>query len=193
MARPREFDPDTVLDQAMTVFWSRGYEATSLNDLCEATQLNRSSLYASFGDKHALFLDTLNRYGDRAVARVTAALSRPVPIREALGDFLREMIDGIIAGPGRVGCFIGNCAAEVSRHDRVAAAHVERNLARLVAAFRGAFAQAQQRGELPPGADVDALARFVLASVQGLRLMGKTTTNREILDDIARVMLRCLD
>ena len=101
MARPREFDPDAVLERAMTVFWSNGYEATSLNDLCEATQLNRSSLYATFGDKHALFLETIDRYGDRAVARVTAALSRPVPIREAMAAFLEDMIDGIIAGPGK--------------------------------------------------------------------------------------------
>lgn len=176
----------------MTVFWSRGYEATSLDDLCEATQLNRSSLYATFGDKHRLFLQTLDLYGDRAVARISAALSRPIHIRESLAAFLEEMIDGIIAGPGRIGCLIGNCAAEVARHDRTAGASVQRNLARLEAVFRGAFVQAQQRGELPADADVDALARFVLASIQGLRLMGKTTTNRAVLDDISGVMLRCL-
>ncbi len=114
MARPREFDPDTVLERAMRVFWAKGYHASSLDDLCEAAKLNRPSLYAAFGDKRALFLATLDRYGDRAVARVTAALSRPVPIRDAIAAFLSEMIEQIVAGPGRAGCFIGNCAAEVA-------------------------------------------------------------------------------
>ena len=193
MARPREFDPETVLDQAMQVFWSKGYEATSLSDLCDATALNRSSLYASFGDKHALFLDTINRYSDRAVARVSAVLSRPMPIREALAAFYADMIENIMAGPGRTGCFLGNCAAEVTRHDRIAAPIVRRNMERLEATFRDALARAQERGELTPTADIQALARFFLSNSQGLRLMGKTTTDRRTLEDIARIALRCLD
>src|SRR5262245_58277203 len=152
MARPREFDPDAVLDQAMHVFWAKGYEATSLSDLCDATELNRSSLYASFGDKRALFLETINRYGDSAVARVSAALSRPMPIREVLAAFYANMIDGIVAGPGRNGCFLGNCAAEVVRHDRAAATIVRRNMDRLEAVFRDAFTHARARGELSPSA-----------------------------------------
>jgi TetR/AcrR family transcriptional repressor of nem operon len=193
MARPREFDSDTVLEQAMRVFWTKGYEASSLDDVCDATDLNRSSLYAAFGDKRALFLATLDRYGDRAVARVTAALSRPVHIREAIATFLADMIEQIVAGPGRVGCFIGNCAAEVARHDRAAAASVQRNLQRVEAAFRVGFAAAKSRGELSPETDIDALARFFVASTQGLRLVGKATADRETLDDISQVMLRCLE
>src|SRR5262245_16589595 len=136
MARPRQYDPDVVVDRAMQVFWAKGYEATSLDDICNATRLNRSSLYSAFGDKRALFLEALDRYGDRAVAKVAAALALPVPIREALRSFLTEMIDQIIAGPGRTGCFIGNCAAEVARNDRGAAASVQRNLDRIEATFR---------------------------------------------------------
>jgi TetR/AcrR family transcriptional repressor of nem operon len=193
MGRPREFDPDAVVDRAMQVFWAKGYEAASLDDLCQSTGLNRSSLYAAFGDKRALFLSTLKRYGDRSVAKVTAALSRPVPIREALAGFLSEMIDQIVAGPGRSGCFIGNCAAEVARHDRAAAAGIRRNLERIEATFRTALARAKARGELPPHADVGALARFLVAGTQGLRLVGKTGADRDVLKDVAGVMLRCLD
>ena len=192
MARPREFDPDTVLERAMMVFWSKGYEATSLDDLCEATQLNRSSLYSTFGDKRSLFIRTIDRYGDDAVSRVSAALSQPVPIREALTAFLDKMIDNIVAGPGRIGCFVGNCSAEVSQHDREVVSHVQRNVVRIEMTFREAFSRARERGELPPDSDVEALARFVFASIQGLRLIGKTTNDRRVLQDIARVMLRCV-
>src|SRR5258706_12017620 len=193
MARPREFDPDTVLERAMQVFWAKGFESTSLDALCDATRLNRSSLYAAFGDKRALFLETIDRYGDRAVARISAALLRPLPIRELLAVFLAEMIDQIVAGPGRSGCFIGNCAAEVARHDRAAAASVRRNLERVEKVFHGAFDRAAGRGELSAGTDIDALARFFVASTQGIRLVGKKTSDRKVLGDIAQVMLRCLD
>lgn len=193
MARPREFNTDHALDRAMRVFWSKGYEAASLDDLCGATRLNRSSLYAAFGDKRALFLETLDRYGDGAVARVTSALSQPLPLRKALGNFLSEMIDQIVAGPGKSGCFIGNCATEVARQDRAAASRVKRNLDRVETAFREGFARAQAKGELAAEADIGALARFFVASTQGLRLMGKANTSREALEDIARVMVRSLD
>jgi TetR/AcrR family transcriptional repressor of nem operon len=193
MARPREFDPDVVVERAMQVFWAKGYEATSLDDLCEATQLNRSSLYSSFGDKHTLFLATLDRYGDRAVAMVAAALSKPVHIRESLGAFLAGMVEGIVAGPQRTGCFIGNCTSEVSRHDREAALRIQRNVARIEATFRSAFEQAKKRGDLRPDSDVEALARFFVVSIQGLRLMGKTIWDRDTLEDVVGVMLRSLD
>jgi len=193
MARPREFDPDLVVERAMQVFWAKGYEATSLDDLCEATQLNRSSLYSSFGDKHTLFLATLDRYGDRAVSMVAAALSKPVHIRESLGAFLAGMVEGIVAGPQRTGCFIGNCTAEVSRHDREAALRIQRNITRIEATFRNAFEQAKKRGDLAPDCDVEALARYFVVTIQGLRLMGKAISDRDVLEDVVGVMLRSLD
>jgi TetR/AcrR family transcriptional repressor of nem operon len=192
MARPREFDPDTVLEQALQVFWARGYEMTSLDDLCAATKLNRSSLYATFGDKHALFLKTIDRYGDGAVVRISTALGRPVPVREAIADFVDDIIDRIVSGPGRTGCYIGNCVAEVTRHDHDAAVSLRRHLDRIEATFRSGFAQAKTRGELSSESDLGALARFIVSSIQGLRLIGKTTSDRNALEDIARVMLRCL-
>ncbi|OGA90343.1 MAG: hypothetical protein A3G27_12015 [Betaproteobacteria bacterium RIFCSPLOWO2_12_FULL_66_14] len=192
MARPREFDMDAALEHAMQTFWVKGYESTSLDDLCEATGLGRSSVYAAFGSKHDLYLDALERYEARAAAYVAAALARPLAIREALAAFLSRIIDDIVAGPGRRGCLIGNCAAELSRHDREAAARVRRSLDRIQATFRDALARAQARGEIPESSDVVALARFLTAGIQGLRLVGKANPDRATLDDIAAVMLRCL-
>lgn len=193
MARPREFEVQTVLDRAMQVFWAKGYESTSLDDLCKATGLGRSSLYAAFGDKHELYLTTLRRYEDQAVERITLALSGPHTIREALALLLGRMIDDIVAGPGRRGCFIGNCAGELARNDANAGARVRGALDRLEAVFRDALRRAQERGEIGVTADLDAHARFLTASFQGLRLVGKARPDRAVLDDIAAVMLRCLD
>jgi TetR/AcrR family transcriptional regulator, transcriptional repressor for nem operon len=193
VARPREFDADAALDRAMNVFWSKGYEATSLDDLCEATGLSRSSLYATFGSKRNLLLRTVDRYTERRTPNLAAVLARPLPIRDAVSALLDEFIDDIVAGPGRRGCFLGNCAAELPRHDRGALARVRQGLARTEAMFREAFARAQQRGELASSADLDRLARFFTAAFQGLRLIGKANPDRAVLEDIARTILRCLD
>jgi TetR/AcrR family transcriptional repressor of nem operon len=192
MARPREFDSNTALESAMHVFWAKGYKATSLDDLCEATGLGRSSLYAAFGDKRGLYLSALDRYEEAGVHRIAAALAQP-PIRKAVAAFVGRIIDDIVAGPGRRGCFIGNCAAELARGDRTAATRVRRSLDRLEATFRDALAHARARGEIAAISDVDALARFLVAGIQGLRLVGKAKPDRAALDDIAAVMLRCLD
>ena len=191
MARPREFDADSVLESATRVFWTRGFDNTSLDDLCEATGLNRSSLYAAFGAKRDLYLSALARYEDGSSARIAAALDGK-PIRKGVKAFLDALIDSIVAGPGRRGCFIGNCAAELARLDRGAAARVRRSLARIEAAFRDGLAGAQARGELPPGSNSAVLARFLTASIQGLRLVGKANPDRAALNDIARTILRCL-
>lgn len=177
----------------MQVFWSKGYEATSLDDLCDATGLGRSSLYAAFGDKRNLLLQSLSRYADNGADRIAKVLMSKVPFHTALADLLAAFIDAIVAGPGRRGCFIGNCAAELPRHDRGAMQDVRKALARNEGYFRAALAAARHRGELSPKADVNALARFLTSSIQGLRLVGKANPDRELLEDIAAGILRCLD
>jgi TetR/AcrR family transcriptional regulator, transcriptional repressor for nem operon len=193
VARPREFDADAAVEKAMHAFWARGYKATSVDDLCAATGLSRSSLYAAYGGKRALLHRSLARYEAGAVARIEAALAKPLPVREAIAGFVGELIDRIVAGPGRAGCFIGNCAAELAGQDRATAVRVRQSLAHIEATFRDALARAQVRGEIAAQADVDSLARFLVSGIQGLRLVGKANPDRAALTDIAAVMLRCLD
>lgn len=193
MARPREFDVDTALDRAMDVLWTKGYEATSLDDLCAATGLSRSSFYTAFGSKRNLLLLSVQHYTDRRTPNIAAILDQPLPIRDAFAALLGRFIDQIVAGSGRRGCFLGNCAAELPRTDRTAMAEVRRGLGRTEATFRDALNCAKARGELRPTADPDALARFLTAGIQGLRLIGKVNPDRAALEDIASTMLRCLD
>jgi len=193
MGRPREFDIEAALDKAMQVFWSKGYEATSLDDLCEATGLGRSSMYAAFTDKRRIYMQVLQRYEQRAVARVGKALAGDGPVRDDLAAFLREVIDSIAHGSGRRGCLIGNSAAGLDTDDREIAEVVRHSLDQHELAFRGALERAQQRGEFAAGEDVRALARFITASFHGLRIFGKVPREKAALEDIAAVMLRCLD
>jgi TetR/AcrR family transcriptional regulator, transcriptional repressor for nem operon len=193
MARPREFDAEVALESAMELLWTKGYEATSLDDLCEVTGLSRSSFYATFGSKRKLLLRSVDRYVERRVPSLIETLARPVPVREAFATLLGDFVDQIVAGSGRRGCFLGNCAAELPRSDRGALTQVRQGLGRTEAVFREALARAKARGELQPEADVDALARFLTAGIQGLRLVGKVNPDRAALEDIAATMLKCLD
>ena len=185
MARPREFDTDQALEQATRVFWARGFEQASLDDLCGATGLNRSSLYAAFGAKRDLYLQSLARYEAGSVERIRKAFEGK-PVRQGLQDFLDGLIDSIVAGPGRRGCFIGNCAAEMARLDRTAAARVKQSLARIEESFYAALT----RGGVPKAR---SRARFITAAVQGLRLVGKANPDRDALEDIAAQLMHCLD
>lgn len=193
MARPREFDVDTALERAMELFWSKGYEATSLDDLCDATGLSRSSFYAAFGSKRNLLQQTVGRYAERRTPNIAAVLAQPIPVRDAFASLAGQFIDQIVAGPGRRGCFLGNCAAELPRSERAALSKVRQGLAGTEAVFRTALARGKARGELAADADLDALARYLTAAFQGLRLVGKVNPDRTVLDDIAKTMLHCLD
>jgi TetR/AcrR family transcriptional repressor of nem operon len=193
VARPREFDDNTVLERAMQAFWAKGFKATTLDDLCTATGLSRSSLYAAFGGKRALLHRSLERYEEQGIARIAAVLARPVPVRDAFAAFITDLIESIVAGPGRRGCFIGNCAAELARQDQATAVRVRRSLERIEATFRDALMRAQARGEVAASADIGVLARFLVSGIQGLRLVGKAKPDRAALEDIKIVMLRCLE
>src|SRR5215469_17471674 len=106
--RPRSFDEGVVLEKAREVFWNLGYSAASLDDLAAATGLNRPSLYAAFGDKHALYMAALARTREGAVAAMRAMLGRGgITLREALGDLLAAAIGSYVVGDvGQRGCFI---------------------------------------------------------------------------------------
>lgn len=106
------------------MFWTRGYEATSLDDLCAATGLSRSSFYATFESKHALLLLAVDRYAELRAPAFAAALGGPRDIHDAIARVLGELIDQIVSGVGRRGCFLGNCAADADMRDALVALFV---------------------------------------------------------------------
>lgn len=193
MARPREFDVDQTLERALQVFWAKGYEAASLDDLCDSTGLGRSSLYAAFGDKQGLYLSAIERYEAAALGRIEAALASRASPLDGIAAFVERLIDDIAAGPGRRGCFLGNCAAELARQDRTVAAQLRRSLERVQNKFRDVLQLAKAAGQIDDDADIDALAAYLVSGIQGLRLIGKVNPDRAVLQNIAKVMLGSLD
>ena len=190
MGRPRAFDTETAVARALDTFWSRGYEATSIADLCDAMGLSRSSLYEAFGSKHGLFLAALEQYESSVTQRIDACLRRPQAVHANLRDFLMMFVDGAVEGPGRRGCFLGNCTGELAAAEPELAARFGRGFDAIEETIHGALLRGQAAGEIAAGTDTRGLARFMVSTIQGLRLVAKANPDRERLTDIVDVAMR---
>lgn len=193
MARPREFDVDEALDKAMGVFWEKGYEATSVQDLVDRTGVSRSSLYAVYGDKLGVFLAALDRYSDQVVSRRLCDLERPDSALPEVRDYFEDLA---VPGPGqdlRNGCLMTNSAVEQAPRDAGSARKIRAHLDRLEAALGGALGRARKGRQIRRDVDVEDLARYLTGSAQGLGVMARAGSPTESLGGVVRGILATLD
>ncbi len=193
MTRPREFVAEKALEKAMHLFWDKGYQAASLVDLTRAMGLSKSSFYDTFGSKHELFLSAIEHYRDTVTALVVERLESSAPAREAIEGVFKFIVGNAVDQGDRRGCFLCNCAAEVSPHDPQAGARVAEALKQLEEAYYNAIRRGQSAGEIPSGRDARALARYLTSSANGLVLMSKATPDRAVLEDIVRIVMEALE
>jgi AcrR family transcriptional regulator len=185
MARPRQFDEDHALDQAMTLFWRHGYEGTSLSDLTKAMGISRPSLYATFGNKEALFRRSVGRYLEGPGARVTAALALPTA-RETVEALLSLYADAP-ATPGRPrGCLLVNGALGCSAEAEPIRVELSQVRTASIAALRKRLEHAQRQGELPESARPGDLARYVWTVLNGMAIDALDGATRPQLREVAR-------
>ena len=191
MSRPREFDPDTALDAAMQTFWTRGYEATSLPELLDATGLARQSLYNTFGGKRALYLACLRRYVETGAGRMAEA-ARGLPAREAIRASFQIVLAAPLADLRR-GCFVVNSAAELAARDAEVARISAAALRQQERFFAEVLRKGVRDGELSLSQRrLEQTARFLMGALQGLRLVAKADPSSPALDDIVDVTLQVL-
>ncbi|MEU1314621.1 TetR/AcrR family transcriptional regulator [Streptomyces tibetensis] len=191
MARTKEFDPDAALQAALELFWRRGYEATSMSDLVAHLGVGRASIYATFGSKHELYLKALDRYHD---PQLLNELSLPGPALPAVRAVVRRFAAESTADDRRLtGCFIVNTAAELAPHDSAARRRVEHSWDQLETLLRSALVRAQAQGELEEDRDPRTLARMLLVLMQGLRVVGKASSDPGRVRDAAEQALALLD
>ncbi|WP_374470775.1 TetR/AcrR family transcriptional regulator [Phenylobacterium sp.] len=170
--RPRSFDPGEALDRARAVFWNQGYAATSLDDLARATGLNRPSLYAAFGDKHALYLAALGRARDEALAALAGGLERPGPLRPLLSGLFERAGAIYRAGDlGQRGCFIIGTAVTQALDDPEARALTAGFVGETDRLFRERFARSA--GELAAGLTPEAAAPLASATLHTLAIRAR--------------------
>jgi AcrR family transcriptional regulator len=187
MARPRKFEEERAVEAAMRAFWDAGYEATSTQDLCEATGLGRSSIYNTFASKRDLYDRALRHYMTRKNASLFELLERDLPIREKVRVLLWQIVDGDDDEP--TGCFVVNSMVELAPHDPEVAACLQRDQERRLEALRAAIGLARHRGELGQDTDPAALAHFLVATVSGMRVVARGGADRSALEAIATTAL----
>ena len=193
VARPKEFEREVVLDRAMRVFWSRGYQAASIQRLVARMGIQRGSLYDTFGDKRALFFAAIDRYDQVVTAKLLAALEDPGSGKEAIRRFFRLKVELAMEPRRPRGCLVTNSAAELASRDRGTATRIGAVLTKIDAAFHRAVVRAQKAGQIDPTRNPRSLARFLTSSAQGLSVMAKAFPDRAVLEDIVEVILAALE
>lgn len=181
--RPRSYDPDTALAQAMAVFWDAGFAATSLDDISAGTGLNRPSLYGAFGDKRALYLQALRNYWQRGNAAITEALSHDEKLRPALRRIYQLALDLYLSGAsGARGCFLIGTAVTESVLDADVRGILRESLRDFDGLFEARIRRAREQGELPRDADPVALARVASAVLHTLAIRSRAGEPRKVLE-----------
>ena len=178
----RQFDPDQTLERAMQVFWSCGYESTSVGDLVRETQVNRASLYATFGNKRALFLGALRRYDERFRKQRLHALEHSATSpRAAIQALFEGWIERATIGNDQRGCLLVNTTVEIGDRDatvRALVAETQRDTERF---FRTRIELGQARGEIAATIDPRRTAKMLLATLLGLLVLVRTRPEPELL------------
>jgi len=182
MARPREFETEDALDRGMHLLWSRGYEATSLDDLLSSMGISKSSFYDTFGTKHDFLMAALTRYIDVVLGRLAENLKHG-SAREAIARSFEAMLPG--RGDSVRGCFVQNCAIEMAQRDPETRTKVSEGLQRLEDGYYRAVVRGQEHGEFDRTRDGRTIARFLVSSLNGLQVLARAGISRGALQQIA--------
>lgn len=191
--RPRAFDLEKALDRALEVFWRKGFEGTSLQDLTEAMGINRPSLYAAFGNKEALFCKAVDRYVEGPGSYVRAALREPTA-RAVVERLLHGAVVTQTSACRPRGCMVVHGALPCGSDGNSDGDPIRQKLVGVRNAFQAALRQRLERavvaGDLPPDADPADLARYVATLTQGMAVQATGGASREELERVVVVALR---
>ena len=182
--RPRAYDPATAVARAADTFWKAGYAGTSLDDLAQATGMNRPSLYAAFGDKRELYLKTLEHYRDEGRTLARAALADHPPLKVFLKRFYDKALELYLAGGPR-GCYSIGTAATVAAVDDSVRAFLAESMRTTDSFLKHQIEKARERGEIARDADAVALAYLASATLHTLAVRSRAGLPRKELDALA--------
>ncbi|GMO11690.1 TetR/AcrR family transcriptional regulator [Bradyrhizobium sp. TM233] len=185
--RPRAYEPDVALGKALDLFRTQGFAATSLDDLSEATGMNRPSLYGAFGDKRELYIKSYQRYRENARASMVEIFREEMPVRQRLERIFASALNIYLSGEtGPRGCFTVVTAASEAVGDPEIRAMVLDGLTELDKAFANCFRRAKEKGELPASADPVVLAQIASATVHTIAIRSRARVSRKELEAIVK-------
>jgi TetR/AcrR family transcriptional regulator, transcriptional repressor for nem operon len=191
MARHKEFDEAKVLRKAMVLFWQNGYEKTSMQDLVDYMNIHRRSIYDTFGDKQTLFLRALQLFEEITGKKMEQEMKATHSTKLAIRRLFEMTVSSNEKKPP--GCLIVNTAVELSLHDEEIADRVRKSFSKTEALIYELLVQGQRTGEISQELDLEKLAQFIHNSFIGVRVLSKTTNEKEKLENIIDSTLAILD
>lgn len=188
MPKSVTFDRTQVMENVMELFWKKGYNGTSMQDLVDVTGLNRSSFYNSFGDKFSLFREALNTYQDQQSEFLEEFFTQAKTPKQAIISLFKGVSDDIRAG-NQKGCMITSCTSELSGENPQVHDMLTENKDKMVEAFSILIKKAQEIGEIDGQKNPETLALYLFSSMQGLRVTSMLEPNLEaVTEEILSVL-----
>lgn len=193
MARNKEFVPEKALDAALQLFWTRGYEATSMQELVDCTGLSRSSLYDTFGDKHTLFLAALDKYQRGENVAMCERMSDSSSPKAAIERLFAALVERIQQADAPRGCFMLTAMLELGAHDPAVAERANAALQAGEQLLTALIACGQALGEINQRLSAQILARHLLNAIRGLQALAKIQPAPAHLQEVVTATLALLE
>ena len=193
MARTKDFDEDEVLNRAMNIFWSKGYQGTSMEDLVSGLGISRSSMYDTYSDKHSLFIKALENYQRMGIVKIQDILNGPGNAKEMVRKLMEHTIYGISDGKKRTGCFMLNAEVEVAPHDKKVNNLICKKDQQMEEIFCQVIQKGKNNGEIKNKKDARVLARFISTAIKGMQVNAKSSTDLAVFDDMIALTISTLD
>lgn len=193
MPKTKQFNEADVLQKARSVFWKKGYNGTSMDELVKATGLSRSSIYDTFGDKHGLYVKALKDYKKLQHEQLVAAIPANLSPRKKIEWVFKNNLAQALEDRQRKGCFMLNTATEMGNVDGCINRIVCDNMCAMEELFYGLIKEGQVNNEITNRFSTKALARHLLSSFNGLTITGQTRPDKSTLEDILKVSLSVLN
>lgn len=193
MARTKDFNEDEVLNKAVCLFWHKGYNGTSMQDLVDNLGISRSSLYDTFGDKHALYIKALERYQEKGSDQIVEILNQNASAKDIIQQLLELSSSSLLNDEQKKGCFLVNAEVEGAAHDETVKAIVCKGDQQMEDAFYQTISKGQQSGEITNKQDAKVLARFIFNTIKGIRVTAKSTDDQTLFNDIITTTMSLLN
>lgn len=191
--RPLGFDPDEALETAMNIFWEKGYDRTTLDDILDATKISKSSFYNAYGNKFNIFEKSLDLFCHNQISMVEQGLQHFSNGREFIETLLRGLVQGVRLNEPHFGCFLMNTAHEFAGRDVHVSQMVSSSTLRFNEVLQKAIVSGQSAGVINKDKEPDTLAFFIMSSISGIRSMISAQVDPDKLDEIVDVTLAALD
>jgi TetR/AcrR family transcriptional regulator, transcriptional repressor for nem operon len=193
MARTKEFDEASVLEKAVQLFWCKGYNGASAQDIVDELGISRSSLYDTFGDKRSLFLRSLKTYRDKTSTDLITMINESNNILQTVRQILHHVAKDSSQDKAVKGCFMVNSAVELAPHDKDVAKIVDQNMKSIESALSKALKKGQDQGIISDKHAPTTMARFIFNCISGLRVAAKSGATKAVYDDVIEMTIAALE